>query len=79
MNSNAETGFPGIIGGEKLGAVIISLASIDHANVKLREHKKEGSFVTVPVSSIELDGTFTTQREGLTIDYRSYGGSRAEQ
>jgi hypothetical protein len=50
LNSNAETGFPGVINGDKLGAIVVSLASIDHANVKLRDLKKEGSFVTVPVS-----------------------------
>lgn len=48
-NANAETGWPGFIAGEKLAAVVISLSSIDQAAVKLHEHKKEGSFVTVPV------------------------------
>ena len=51
VNANAETGWPGMINGEKLGAVVISLASIDHSQVKLHQHKKESSFVTVPVSS----------------------------
>jgi hypothetical protein len=50
VNANAETGWPGYIGGDKLGAIMISLTSIDHASVKLHQHKKESSFVTVPVS-----------------------------
>lgn len=51
LNANAETGWPGLVGGEKLGAIVINLASIDQSAVKLHEHKKESSFVTVPVSS----------------------------
>ena len=51
LNANAETGWPGVVAGEKLGAIVINLASIDHSAVKLHEHKKESSFVTVPVSS----------------------------
>jgi hypothetical protein len=65
LNSNAETGWPGFVNGDKLGAVLVSLASIDHANVKLHQHKKEGSSVTVPVSSSVLCTTF--------------GGSRADE
>lgn len=51
MNANAETGWPGVVGGEKLGAIVINLATIDQSGVKLHQHKKESSFVTVPVSS----------------------------
>jgi hypothetical protein len=54
VNANAETGWPGYIGGDKLGVVMISLESIDHANVKLHQHKKESSFITVPVSCLHL-------------------------
>jgi len=50
VNANAETGWPGYIGGDKLGVIMVSLESIDHANVKLHQHKKESSFITVPVS-----------------------------
>jgi hypothetical protein len=50
VNANAELGWPGMINGEKLGVVMVSLASIDHSQVKLHQHKKESSFVTVPVS-----------------------------
>jgi hypothetical protein len=50
LNANAETGWPGVVGGEKLGAVIINLSTVDQSAVKLHEHKKESSFVTVPVS-----------------------------
>jgi hypothetical protein len=52
VNANAETGWPGMINGEKLGVVLVSLASIDHTQVKLHQHKKESSYVTVPVRLI---------------------------
>jgi hypothetical protein len=54
VNANAETGWPGFINGEKLGAVIVQLGSIDHTHVKLHQHKKESCFVTVPVSRVFL-------------------------
>jgi len=49
VNANAETAWPGMINGEKLGVVLVSLSSIDHTQVKLHQHKKESSYVTVPV------------------------------
>ena len=51
LNSNAETDWPGMIKGEKLGAVTVDLRSIDKSKVVLGGGKKgEGSWVIVPVS-----------------------------
>jgi len=55
VNANAETAWPGMINGEKLGVVLVSLASIDHTQVKLHQHKKESSYVTVPVCHLIKD------------------------
>lgn len=62
-NANAETGWPGIVGGEKLAAVMVSLSSIDQHGVKLHETKKEGSYVTVPVGaySVRLESWSRTE------------------
>jgi hypothetical protein len=65
VNANAETGWPGFINGEKLGAVIVQLGSIDHTHVKLHQHKKESCFVTVPVSCVSL--LFYSQNRGLML------------
>lgn len=58
-NANAETGWPGVVGGEKLAAVIVSLSSIDQTGVKLHEHKKESTYVTVPVSQGSSPSTYS--------------------
>ena len=51
LNSNAETEWPGMIKGEKLGAITVDLRSIDKSKVVLGGGKKgEGSWVIVPVS-----------------------------
>lgn len=66
VNANAETAWPGVINGEKLGVVLISLASIDHTQVKLHQHKKESSYVTVPVSP-HCDKTSCVNEQSVLI------------
>ena len=52
LNGNAETGWPGVIKGEKLGAVVVDLKSVDPSKVVLGGGKKgEGSWVIVPINS----------------------------
>ena len=51
LNANAETEWPGVVKGEKLGAVMVDLRSVDKSKVVLGGGKKgEGSWVIVPVS-----------------------------
>jgi len=57
VNANAEMGWPGMVGGDKLGAVVISLQAVEKGKVSLGGGKKgEGSWVTVPVSQATLCG-----------------------
>lgn len=50
VNANAEIGWPGMIDGEKLGAVVVGLQGIEKGRVTLGGGKKgEGSWVIVPV------------------------------
>jgi hypothetical protein len=50
VNANAETGWPGMINGQKLQAIIIPLNQIDRSKVKISGGKRgEASWVTVPV------------------------------
>ncbi|OCF37873.1 hypothetical protein I316_00097 [Kwoniella heveanensis BCC8398] len=52
VNANAELGWPGVVHGEKLGAIVISLQGVDKNRVHLGGGKKgEGSYVTVPITS----------------------------
>ncbi|WWC71615.1 uncharacterized protein I206_105573 [Kwoniella pini CBS 10737] len=52
LNANAETGYPGIINGNKLNGIVIPLQAIDKSKVVNGGGKKgEGSWVTVPVLS----------------------------
>lgn len=52
MNANAETGWPGVIQGDKLQAVVVPLNQIDKHKVKVSGGKRgEASWVTVPVVS----------------------------
>ncbi|ORX38592.1 hypothetical protein BD324DRAFT_621513 [Kockovaella imperatae] len=51
-NANAETEWPGMIKGDRLGAVVVDLRSVDKSKVVLGGGKKgEGSWVTVPINS----------------------------
>ncbi|WVQ99944.1 hypothetical protein IAU59_007087 [Kwoniella sp. CBS 9459] len=52
LNANAELGWPGNIHGEKLGAIVIPLHGVEKGKVHLGGGgKKEGSYVTVPITS----------------------------
>ncbi|WVQ81942.1 hypothetical protein IAT38_004069 [Cryptococcus sp. DSM 104549] len=52
VNANAEVGWPGIVQGEKLGAITVPLGSVEKGKVTLGGGKKgEGSWVIVPISS----------------------------
>ncbi|KAK8854857.1 hypothetical protein IAR55_003596 [Kwoniella newhampshirensis] len=52
VNSNAELGWPGMIQGEKLGGILVSLHGVEKGKVTLGGGKKgEGSWVTVPITS----------------------------
>ncbi|KAK4689492.1 hypothetical protein P7C73_g613, partial [Tremellales sp. Uapishka_1] len=49
---NAESKWPGVIQGTKLGAVLVSLGGVDKAKVTMGGGKKgEGSWVLVPIAS----------------------------
>lgn len=47
---NAEQGWPGVIHGQKLGAIVVSFHTVGVQGVMLGGGNKEGSWVTVPVS-----------------------------
>lgn len=48
---NAETGWPGVVDGQKLGAVVVTLNQVDKHRVAISGGKRgEASWVTVPVS-----------------------------
>ncbi|WWC63243.1 uncharacterized protein I303_105843 [Kwoniella dejecticola CBS 10117] len=52
LNANAETGYPGVINGNKLNGIVIPLQAIDKSKVVNGGGKKgEASWVTVPVLS----------------------------
>jgi len=52
VNANAEMSWPGTIGGEKLGAVVVNLQGVDKGRVTLGGGKKgEGSWVNVPITN----------------------------
>jgi len=52
VDGTAETGWPGVIHGDKLGAVVVGLDNLNKLEVKLHGGKKgEGSWVTVPVNA----------------------------
>lgn len=52
VNANAEMGWPGVVQGGKLQAIVVPLNQVDKAKVSLGGGKKnEGSYVTVPVTS----------------------------
>jgi len=51
LNANAETGWPGMINGQHLQAIVVDLRSLDKSKVSLGGGKKgEGNWVTVQVS-----------------------------
>jgi hypothetical protein len=55
LNANAELGWPGVLNGEKLGAVVVDLRGVQRGKVELGGGmKNEGSYVTVPVSSSKM-------------------------
>ncbi|WVR07446.1 hypothetical protein IAU60_004487 [Kwoniella sp. DSM 27419] len=52
LNSSAELGWPGVVHGEKLGAIVIPLHAVDKSKITVKGGKKgEGSYVTVPINS----------------------------
>ncbi|WVF72740.1 hypothetical protein IAT40_007558 [Kwoniella sp. CBS 6097] len=52
VNANAELGWPGVVHGEKLGAIVIPLHGVEKTRVHLGGGKKgEGSYVSVPITS----------------------------
>jgi len=51
MNGNAEQRWPGVINGQKLGAIVVSLAHVDEKDVKLNGGKKgQSAWVTIPIN-----------------------------
>lgn len=51
INANAESGWPGVINGQKLGSIAIDLRSIDKKVTLGGGKKGEGSWVIVQVGS----------------------------
>lgn len=65
-NANAETGWPGVIQGQHLAAIVVDLHSVDKSRVTLGGGKKnEGSTVTIHVRGLTL-------KNGVSTDFRSH-------
>ena len=65
MNANAETGWPGVIQGDKLQAVVVPLNQIDKHKVKVSGGKRgEASWVTVPVGLPCCSARYMTSTRG---------------
>lgn len=57
LNANTETGWPGMINGQHLQAIVVDLRSLDKSKVSLGGGKKgEGNWVTVQVSRVYSGG-----------------------
>jgi hypothetical protein len=71
VDANAETGWPGLIAGDKLGEVVVDLRGVEKGKVDLGGGKKsEGSYVVVPVS-LRSNARRRLMKAG-GIDYRSF-------
>lgn len=66
VNANAETGWPGMVNGQKLQAIVIPLNQIDKHKVKVSGGKRgEASWVTVPVCLL-LDWRYQGQMDDIS-------------